>query len=103
MGKTLAVNRKARHDYAIEDTLEAGIALTGTEIKSIRSGQVNLQDAYARIENGEAWLVGAQSLPGRAATASTTSRGGTASCCSIGSRSTSSRAASVEGADARAP
>ena len=63
MGKTLAVNRKARHDYAIEDTLEAGIALTGTEIKSIRSGLVNLQDAYARIENGEAWLVGAHVAP----------------------------------------
>ena len=63
MGKTLAQNRKARHDYVIEDTLEAGIALTGTEIKSIREGQVNLQDAYARIEHGEAWLVGAHVAP----------------------------------------
>ena len=63
MGKTLAVNRKARHDYAIEDTLEAGLALTGTEIKSIRAGHVNLQDAYARIERGEAWLVGAHVAP----------------------------------------
>ena len=57
------LNRKARHDYLIEDTLEAGIALTGTEIKSIRAGQVNLQDAYARIERGEAWLVGAHVAP----------------------------------------
>jgi SsrA-binding protein len=63
MGKTVAQNRKARHDYIIEDTLEAGIALTGTEIKSIRAGHVNLQDAYARIERGEAWLVGAHVAP----------------------------------------
>jgi len=63
MGKTVAQNRKAHHDYIIEDTLEAGIALTGTEIKSIREGRVNLQDAYARIERGEAWLVGAHVAP----------------------------------------
>jgi SsrA-binding protein len=63
MGKTVATNRKARHDYAVEDTLEAGIALTGTEIKSVRDGQVNLQDAYARIEKGEAWLIGARIAP----------------------------------------
>ena len=63
MGKTVAQNRKARHDYSIEETLEAGIALTGTEIKSVREGHVNLQDAYARIERGEAWLVGAHVAP----------------------------------------
>jgi SsrA-binding protein len=63
MGKTIAQNRKARHDYIIEETLEAGIALTGTEIKSIREGHVNLQDAYARIDRGEAWLVGAHVAP----------------------------------------
>jgi SsrA-binding protein len=63
MGKTVAQNRKARHDYIIEDSFEAGIALTGTEIKSIREGRVNLQDAYARIEHGEAWLVGAHVAP----------------------------------------
>lgn len=63
MGETVATNRKARHDYAIEDTLEAGIALTGTEIKSVRAGGVNLQDAYARIEHGEAWLVGMHVAP----------------------------------------
>ena len=63
MGETLAVNRKARHDYVIEDTLEAGLALTGTEIKSLRAGKVNLQDAYARIERGEAWLVGVHIAP----------------------------------------
>lgn len=63
MGQTVAQNRKARHDYHIEDTIEAGIALTGTEIKSIREGHVNIQDAYARIERGEAWLVGAHVAP----------------------------------------
>ncbi|KAF1086150.1 SsrA-binding protein [Sporotomaculum syntrophicum] len=47
------VNRKARHEYHIDDTYEAGIALSGTEIKSIRAGKANLQDSYARIENGE--------------------------------------------------
>ena len=50
------VNRRARHDYAIEDTVEAGIALVGGEVKSIRDGKVVLRDAYARVENGEVWL-----------------------------------------------
>lgn len=57
--KTITVNRKAYHDYRIEETYEAGLVLTGTEIKSIRSGRVNLRDAYARSENGELWLLGA--------------------------------------------
>ncbi len=61
--QTVAVNRKARHDYHIEETFEAGIVLTGTEIKSIRAGKANLQDAYARVERGEAWLVGATIAP----------------------------------------
>jgi len=61
--KTVAVNRRARHDYAVEETLEAGIVLTGTEIKSIRAGKVNLADAYARIERDEAWLIGAHIAP----------------------------------------
>jgi SsrA-binding protein len=63
MGKTIATNRKARHDYTVEDSFEAGIALTGTEIKSVREGSVNLQDAYARIEKGEIWLIGARIAP----------------------------------------
>ena len=57
--KTVAVNRKARHDYSIEDSFEAGIVLTGTEIKSIRAGKASLSESYARIDNGEAWLIGA--------------------------------------------
>lgn len=63
MGETLAVNRKARHDYTIEDTLEAGLVLRGTEIKSLRAGRINLQESYARIEHGEAWLVGVHIAP----------------------------------------
>ncbi len=55
--KTITVNRKAYHDYHIEETVEAGLALTGTEIKSIRMGRVNLRDAYARPEGGEMWLL----------------------------------------------
>lgn len=54
--KTIAVNRKAYHDYHILETLEAGIVLTGTEIKSVRAGRVNLRDSFARAENGELWL-----------------------------------------------
>ncbi|CAJ1001219.1 MULTISPECIES: SsrA-binding protein SmpB [Brevibacillus] len=54
--KTLAQNRKARHDYHIEDVYEAGIALTGTEIKSVRAGRVQLKDSFARIQNGEVLL-----------------------------------------------
>jgi SsrA-binding protein len=61
--KTIALNRRARHEYSIEDSMEAGIVLTGTEIKSVRAGKVNLADAYARIEKGEAWLVGAHIAP----------------------------------------
>lgn len=61
--KTIAVNRKARHDYSVEETVEAGLVLTGTEIKSVRASKVNLHDAYARIEHGEAWLLGAHIAP----------------------------------------
>jgi SsrA-binding protein len=57
--ETIAVNRRARHDYAIEDTLEAGLVLTGTEIKSVRAHKANIAEAYARVEKGEAWLIGA--------------------------------------------
>ncbi len=64
MGETtIALNRRARHEYTIEETFEAGIALTGTEIKSVRAGKVNLSDAYARVERGEAWLFGAHIAP----------------------------------------
>jgi len=54
--RTIAVNRKAYHDYHIQESLEVGIVLKGSEIKSIRAGKVNLRDAYAKPENGELWL-----------------------------------------------
>ncbi|HHV71028.1 MAG TPA: SsrA-binding protein SmpB [Clostridia bacterium] len=54
--KVVIENRKARHEYHIEDTFEAGIVLTGTEVKSLRTGRGNLQDSFARIENGEVFL-----------------------------------------------
>jgi len=57
--KTVATNRKAYHAYYIQDSLEAGIVLTGSEIKSIRAGRVNLRDAYVRPERGELWLLNA--------------------------------------------
>jgi SsrA-binding protein len=57
--QTIAQNRKARHEYTIGESFEAGIVLTGTEIKSVRARHVNLAQAYVRIESGEAWLVGA--------------------------------------------
>jgi SsrA-binding protein len=54
--KVISQNRKAYHDYSIEESFEAGLALTGTEIKSIRAGRVNLKDGYARPQSGELWL-----------------------------------------------
>ena len=57
--KTIATNRKAYHNYHLQDGVEAGIALTGTEIKSIRAGKVSLGDAYVRPEAGELWLLNA--------------------------------------------
>ncbi len=57
--KTVTVNRKAKHDYHIVRTLEAGLSLRGTEIKSIREGRVSIREAYVRPDDGEVWLVGA--------------------------------------------
>ncbi|MCW2572727.1 MAG: smpB [Frankiales bacterium] len=58
-GKLVAQNKKARHDYAIDETFEAGIVLTGTEVKSLRQGRASLIDAYAAIQDGELWMFGA--------------------------------------------
>ena len=60
---TVAVNRRARHEFSIEETIEAGIVLTGTEIKSIRDNKISIAEAYARVEKGEAWLIGAHIAP----------------------------------------
>jgi len=61
--QTVALNRRARHDFTIDETFEAGIVLTGTEIKSLRAGKANLSNSYARMERGEAWLIGADIAP----------------------------------------
>lgn len=61
--KSIAVNRKARHDYFIEEAFEAGISLTGTEVKSLRAGAANLKDAYCTIKNGELFVNGMHISP----------------------------------------
>ena len=61
--KNIALNKKARHDYFIEETLEAGIALSGTEVKSVRNGNVNLKDSYISINTGEAYVKGMHISP----------------------------------------
>ena len=61
--KNIADNRKAFHDYYIEEKFEAGIALFGTEVKSIRAGKMNLKDSYVQIKNGEMWLIGVHISP----------------------------------------
>ena len=57
--KNITVNRKARHEYSILQTIEAGIVLVGTEVKALRQGKANLVDSYSKIQNGEIWLVNA--------------------------------------------
>ena len=61
--RTVATNRRARHEYEILETVEAGLVLRGTEVKSLRAGQVNFKDSYATMRNGEAWLVGCHISP----------------------------------------
>jgi SsrA-binding protein len=61
--RLIADNRKARHDYHVLETYEAGVALLGTEVKAIREGRVNLRDSYGRVENGEVWLYGVHISP----------------------------------------
>jgi SsrA-binding protein len=62
-GRVFAQNRKALHDFAIEETYEAGIQLTGPEVKSIRAGRANLKESYARVRDGEVFLIGAHVSP----------------------------------------
>jgi len=61
--RVIAENRKARHDYHVLDTWEVGVALLGTEVKSIREGRVNLRDSYARVTNGEVWMLNVHISP----------------------------------------
>ena len=62
-GRSITENKKARFDYVIEDSFEAGIALAGTEVKSLRAGAVNLKDSYAQIDEGELYLIGCHISP----------------------------------------
>ncbi len=61
--RAIATNRRARHEYAILETYEAGLALRGTEVKSLRAGLVNFKDSYATVRNGEVWLLGCHINP----------------------------------------
>lgn len=61
--KTIAENRRARYNYAVEDTLECGVVLEGSEVKSMRAGQTNIAESYATVEDGELWLVNAYVAP----------------------------------------
>ena len=86
--KIIASNRKARHDFSILDVFEAGIMLQGSEVKSLREGQVQLADAYARINDGEVWLGVCTSRRTSSPTAwEPTTRIDRASCCCIATRS----------------
>jgi SsrA-binding protein len=79
---TIAVNRKARHDFFVEDRLEAGLVPEGWEVKSLREGRAQLSESYVLLRNGEAWLFGAHVTP--LSTASThihPDPAGPASCC----------------------
>jgi len=62
-GRTVATNRRARFEYHVEETYEAGLVLTGTEVKSLRAGRASMGDAFARVENGEVWLYHLQIPP----------------------------------------
>ena len=91
--KMITVNRKARHDYFIDETVEAGIMLLGAEVKSLRDGKVNLKDSYAKITKGarRTWSAcTSRRTATRRATCPT--RNGSASCCCTGARSTGSPA-----------
>ena len=61
--RTIATNRRARHEYSILETYEAGLALRGTEVKSLRAGLINFKDSYATVRNGEVWLLGCHINP----------------------------------------
>lgn len=69
MEKTVCTNRKAKHDFFIDETYEAGIVLEGSEVKSLREGRASIKEAFARIENGEVWLYDMYIAPYEAATA----------------------------------
>ena len=83
----VATNRQARYRYHLMDTWEAGLVLTGTEVKSLRGGKAQLKDGYASIQNGEVWLHNVTSRPTLRRRARTTSPSGRASCSCTSARS----------------
>ena len=87
--KIIADNRKAHHDYHLLDTFEAGIALLGTEVKSIREGGANLRDSFARDRGGEVWIYNVHISPYAIAATAITIPRAAASCCCTGRRSRS--------------
>ena len=87
-GTTAARNRKARHNYAIEETFEAGIALEGSEVKSLRQGRASIAEAYAAEKDGELYLFNAHIPEYTPPAGSPTSPGAPASCLCTGARST---------------
>ena len=96
--KLIAENRKARHDFHILERVEAGVALQGTEVKSLRDGGGNLRDAFAQLRDGEVFLVGANIAPYRQGNSRTTSRYASASCsCTVARSASSARRSPSEG------
>ena len=95
--KVIATNRKARHNYAILDTYEAGVALLGTEVKSLRDGKASLVDLFATIDDGEVAAGLHIAEYGSGFVGPTTRRCVTANCCCTGARSTTSSAGSATG------
>jgi tmRNA-binding protein len=85
--KIVAENRRARFDYAIEQTYEAGIALTGTEVKSLRFGEGSIAESYADVQEGEVWLINANIPNSATATGTITSQAARANCSSTTARS----------------
>ena len=94
MGDDLITNRKALRDYQILETYEAGIVLRGTEVKSLRAGQGNLTDAFARIEKNEVWLYKFDIQPYKQANTSTTNPRPSAACSCTGRKSANSSVSS---------
>ena len=90
-GSTIALNKKARHNYSLEDRFEAGLALEGWEVKSLRAGRIQLRDSYVIVKDNEAWLLGALITPlPTASLISIPIQHAPANCCCTGNSSTNS-------------
>lgn len=101
--KVIATNRKARHNYTILDVYEAGIALVGTEVKSLREGKASLVDAFATVDDGEVWLRSLHIPEYTQARGPTTRRAAPGSCCCTSGRSSTSSARPARQPDSGSP